>query len=136
MKKMANFLSLRGETKSEFIKNRYVGANLVIEKTNNTGLVVSTVACNDTQDGDFETAIIDRGGAKPVERYKTLEQAVAGHASWLLKAIELKKVVCLSTTEWEFLGVKANEVELVPFRSEEVDEIAKRVIKPDEKESN
>lgn len=44
------------------------------------GLIVSTV---DTSDMGPETAIIDKNGAHPVERYETVELAEEGHAKWL-----------------------------------------------------
>lgn len=43
------------------------------------GLIVSTVR---TMDMGPETAIVDRDGAHPVERYSTDDAAQAGHAKW------------------------------------------------------
>ena len=44
-----------------------------------TGIGVSTVI---TKDVGFESAIMDKNGAHPVERYKTKEEAELGHKDW------------------------------------------------------
>lgn len=55
-----------------------------LEPENNNGLGVSTI---DSTDMGYETAILDDGNpdgerALPVERYKSEEAAIEGHAKW------------------------------------------------------
>lgn len=47
------------------------------------GVTVSTAY---TSDCGYETALLDKNGVHPVERYESQEKAVTGHASWLRKA--------------------------------------------------
>ena len=57
-----------------------LSAEPIARDTLDNGLIVSTV---DASDMGPETAIIDKNGAYPVERYETVELAVEGHAKWL-----------------------------------------------------
>lgn len=50
-----------------------------IERTAVDGFIVSTV---DTKDCGPETAILDKNGAHPVQRYTSIEDAKAGHNKW------------------------------------------------------
>ena len=61
----------------------------VVDRTNIGNVIVSTAH---TIDHGYETAIIDKNGAHPVERYKTREEAEAGHMVWCLKADTIKTV--------------------------------------------
>jgi len=73
------------------------------------GLCISTVL---TPDRGYETAILDKIRAMPVERYETREQAVAGHEKWKKAAPNLKSVVRLG-----YASLLPDEVfELVPER--------------------
>lgn len=56
------------------------------------GLTVSTI---DSVDMGPETAIIDKNGAHPVERYATKAAALKGHAEWLKRVVGLNEVVRL-----------------------------------------
>jgi len=47
------------------------------------GVVVSTAY---TSDCGYETALLDKNGAYPVERYADRKSAELGHTSWLKKA--------------------------------------------------
>lgn len=59
-------------------------------KTEVGSLVVSTV---NTHDMGWETAIIDKVGTHPVERYPRHINAVAGHAKWVAIAPKLREVI-------------------------------------------
>ena len=56
------------------------------------GLTISTCY---TVDMGYETAILDKNGAHPVERYTTKKEATVGHDKWVAKAKELKKILKL-----------------------------------------
>jgi hypothetical protein len=60
------------------------------------GLAVSTV---NTYDMGYETAIRDAERAIPVQRYKTEQEALAGHAAWLAKLPTITKVTYLGYGE-------------------------------------
>ena len=72
------------------------------------GLIIST--CYTTDEG-YETAIIDKNGTHPVERYKTKEDAVGGHAKWILNASDLHKVIMLG---WQNELIPDTEIILEP----------------------
>lgn len=63
------------------------------------GLIVSTA---DTSDEGFETAILDKNGTHPVERYKTKNGAINGHKRWVEFA---KDGVGKEVTKLGWLGV-------------------------------
>lgn len=44
------------------------------------GIIVSTAF---TSDEGYETALIDRSGAHPVERYGDKQEAINGHSKWV-----------------------------------------------------
>lgn len=79
--------------------NDYESRKVANDKVN--GLRVSTVY---TYDEGYETAIIDINGVYPVERYLTLDDAVAGHAKWLKKAPKLKTVQMLGSSYFGVMG--------------------------------
>ena len=54
---------------------------------------VSTVLTSDL--GVYETAILDKESAHPVERYDTREQAEKGHAYWMATAATLTEITKL-----------------------------------------
>ncbi len=57
---------------------------------------VSTVK---TADFGYETALLDKNGAHPVERYKNLELAKTGHKKWVRKSRTMKKIIKLGTPD-------------------------------------
>lgn len=61
-------------------------------RDNVNGIIVSTVI---TPDMGWETALVDKNGAHPVERYETEEQAEAGHKKWMALARTGTKVLKL-----------------------------------------
>ncbi len=73
-------------------------------------LTVSTV---ETCDCGHETAIIDKMGTHPVQRYKNKEDALKGHDSWVKKLKGNFKVIKLGYGH----SVKDKEIILKPFRS-------------------
>jgi hypothetical protein len=70
MKKMmdAIMLGILGQKSNTIKKNKL-----------KNGIEVSTV---DTSDCGLETAILDKNGTHPVERYETQEEAEYGHDKW------------------------------------------------------
>ena len=78
------------------------------------GLVVSTVL---TTDMGYETALIDKHNAYPVERYSSRDDAVAGHAKWCDLAQSLAKVAKLGYGDL----VQAKDVTLERFTQAHVD---------------
>lgn len=58
-------------------------------KTEVNGLTVSTAY---TSDEGYETALIDKNGVHPVERYPDKEAAEMGHAAWCEKAKTIETV--------------------------------------------
>ena len=69
------------------------------------GLAVSTAF---TSDFGYETAILDKKRAIPVERYKRKSLAYKGHKKWIALAKTKPKVV----TELEFYNLDKRIVEL------------------------
>lgn len=65
----------------------------------NEGVGVSTVL---TRDEGYETAILDKDGAHPVERYATREEAVAGHQRWVEGVRTLETYVQLGLSDGTF----------------------------------
>jgi hypothetical protein len=65
---------------------------LPVDRTEVGGLTVSTLH---TADVGYETALVDRSHAYPVERYDTLEAAQAGHRRWVERAPGLTSVTML-----------------------------------------
>jgi len=59
------------------------------------GVIVSTVITNDRGP---ETAIIDRAGTHPVERYDTEDDAIKGHKKWVKEAETITDVIKLGYT--------------------------------------
>jgi hypothetical protein len=51
-----------------------------IRRTAVSGVIVSTV---DSIDAGPETAILNGNGAMPVERYGSVQEAIAGHSRWV-----------------------------------------------------
>ena len=51
------------------------------------GFVISTAY---TSDEGYETAIIDKNGVHPVERYSDIVEAKEGHQKWIKKAKKFK----------------------------------------------
>ena len=51
-----------------------------IEPEVNNGIGVSTA---DTSDEGYETALLDKNGVHPVEKYKSREDAEIGHEKWV-----------------------------------------------------
>ena len=56
------------------------------------GITVSTAY---TTDCGYETALLDKNGVHPVERYADRKTAVTGHAAWKKKAATLKTITKL-----------------------------------------
>jgi len=77
---------LEPEKHSRYAKNNIIG------KTKVNGIMVSTV---NTLDLGFETALLDKNGAHPVERYCDRTKAEQGHKKWIKKSKTIKKVVKL-----------------------------------------
>ena len=71
--------------------SKYARRN-TIGKNNVNGLIISTVV---TVDLGPETAIIDKNGTHPVQRYNDKVEAEKGHAEWVEKAKTIKKVTKL-----------------------------------------
>ncbi len=65
------------------------GPKEVVGKDVTSGLVVSTVL---TSDVGYETAIVDKQGAHPVQRYENRDAAVQGHGQWVARAHELVSI--------------------------------------------
>lgn len=63
-----------------------------LERTEVDGVIVSTV---DTPDCGFETAIVDRNGAYPVQRYETEEEGIKGHSAWCIDIIGKHTIVMI-----------------------------------------
>ena len=61
-----------------------------IEPKDNNGCGVSTAYSSDE---GYETALLDKNGAHPVERYENKEEATIGHKKWVKKAKTIKKTV-------------------------------------------
>lgn len=71
---------------SNFVKNNRIGRDKV------GTLIVSTVV---TLDMGPETAIIDKNGTHPVQRYSDKIEAEQGHKEWVEKAKTIEKVTKL-----------------------------------------
>lgn len=71
---------------SKFARRNTIGKNNV------NGLIISTVV---TVDLGPETAIIDKNGTYPVQRYNDKVDAEKGHAEWVEKAKTIKKATKL-----------------------------------------
>ena len=70
------------------------------------GMIVSTI---DTQDLGPETAILDKRGSHPVQRYNDKVEAERGHAEWVKKVKTIKTI-----TELGYPGVtEEREITLV-----------------------
>lgn len=59
----------------------------------NNGIGVSTVYAYDIE--MYETAIIDKNGVHPVQRYKELDNAHKGHDKWVKKAKKITEITKL-----------------------------------------
>lgn len=76
------------------------------------GLKVSTAF---TIDMGWETAIIDREGTKPVERYPTKEEAIEGHKKWVEFAEKgIGKTIIKLGYSWKEINVPEQESVLKP----------------------
>lgn len=65
----------------DFIKDIGDYETRKVERTNcKNGIIVSTA---NTSDEGYETALLDKNGTHPVERYKTKEEAIEGHKKWV-----------------------------------------------------
>ena len=53
------------------------------------GIEVSTVY---TSDEGYETALIDKNGVHPVERYGSKKEAIEGHEKWKEAALTIKTI--------------------------------------------
>lgn len=75
-------------------ENRKVARDVV------AGLTISTAY---TSDAGYETAILDKNGVHPVERYDSQELSVLGHAKWCesAKSLQLVKVYKLGLPGYE-----------------------------------
>lgn len=60
------------------------------------GLIISTCW---TDEFGYETAVLDKNGAHPVERYDTEELAQIGHDKWVNKTKTLKYITKLGTPD-------------------------------------
>ncbi len=65
----------------------------MVGRTEVSGLIVSTCF---TSDCGYETAILDKVGAHPVERYTTKEDSLIGHSKWCEIAKTAKTIVELA----------------------------------------
>lgn len=74
--------------------DNYEQRKVALDKVN--GLDVSTVYSSDM---GYETALCDKNGAHPVERYESRELAVIGHSDWLKKAASIETVTELGYGE-------------------------------------
>lgn len=63
-----------------------------VGRTDVNGIIVSTAH---TSDEGYETALIDKKGVHPVERYSSLKEAQIGHKQWEEKAKTIEKVIKL-----------------------------------------
>lgn len=73
------------------------GASPRLDRTDVKGLTVSTV---NSCDLGYETAIIDKNGTYPVERYETRDEAGRGHEKWCKDAETLATVIKLGYPDW------------------------------------
>mgnify|MGYP001589839313 CR=1 FL=1 len=69
---------------------------------------VSTVRTSDLN--VYETAILDKEGAHPVERYETRGQAEKGHAYWTVMAMNLEEITKLGHP---LMGIEDQPYQLV-----------------------
>ena len=67
-----------------------------VDPKDNDGIGVSTCW---TSDFGYETALLDANGAHPVERYKSKEDAKAGHNQWVKDSKKLESVIKLGTPD-------------------------------------
>lgn len=96
---MAAFL---GPVTARLLRASFQGPRETLATDRTQGLVVDT---SDTVDEGWETAVIDRWGTYPVERYPDKEAAAAGHARWVaLASDDLVAVDELGPTEAPELG--------------------------------
>ncbi len=63
------------------------GGEIICRDELENGLIVSTIRSTDL---GLETGILDSEGAHPVERYKTMQEALQGHKYWMNLASKLK----------------------------------------------
>lgn len=81
----------------------------VADKIEVNGLIVSTAYSSDE---GYETAVIDREGIHPVERYTSKQEAIKGHEKWGKQARTLQKVEKLG---WLDDFVESETIELKRF---------------------
>jgi hypothetical protein len=62
-----------------------------VEPEDNYGIGVSTIWASDL--GCYETALIDKNGVYPVQRYKSKEEAALGHWEWIGRSKEVESVI-------------------------------------------
>lgn len=102
-------LGMAGVKTFESYDNRKVADKVTVK-----GLIISTCW---TSDFGYETAVLDKNHAYPVERYKTKKEALKGHKRWIKKAETLEEIVCLGTPDG-LVGDK--KVKLVRILLEEI----------------
>lgn len=93
-------------------KNDFLARN-VCRTSLHSGLIVSTVWATDCQ--KYETALLDKNGAHPVERYSDTIDAMQGHHRWVAFADEgVGKTITVLGDADGF--VKPHETTLESFR--------------------
>lgn len=70
------------------------------------GLTISTAF---TSDEGFETAVIDKNGVHPVQRYGNREESIVGHQEWLKKIVGMTDITQLGA--WEIVDPKEIKLE-------------------------
>lgn len=63
----------------DFLKDKYNYNKRKVGRDDIDGLTISTAY---TSDEGFETAILDKNGVHPVQRYDSREEAIIGHSFW------------------------------------------------------
>ena len=89
--------------------------SLKILPEDNNGIGVSTIYAEDVE--KYETALLDKNGAHPVERYELAYEAISGHEKWIKKSLEVKDIIRLGIE-----GVPNKEVTLVKAKKEDYSE--------------
>lgn len=64
-----------------------------IEPEDNFGVGVSTIWAKDIK--CYETALIDKNGVYPVQRYDTKEEALLGHWHWITESRKVESIIQL-----------------------------------------
>lgn len=90
------------------------GSSTPVDRATVNGLIVSTVL---TTDLGYETAIIDRHGAHPVERYPDKEAAQKGHNTWCLDALTVTQIRVLGCSD---LDIDEEIIELYRYSAQDL----------------